>query len=120
VVSIKCGCTEHYFRKTDYKFECKKCYSRKSLRSGTVREQSKLPFRYWLMYIELMNITKKRFSALEMQRMLGHKEYLPIWYMMHKIKRVMSIRNSKHELNGCIEFDEGFFDRVDNKEVIEN
>jgi hypothetical protein len=32
----------------------------------------------------------------------------------------MNICNSKHELNGCIEFDEGFFERVDNKEVIEN
>jgi hypothetical protein len=67
-----------------------------------------------------MTITKKSFSALEMQQMLGHKEYLPIWYMMRKIRRLMNICNIKHELNGCIEFDEGFLDRVDNKEVIEN
>jgi hypothetical protein len=58
--------------------------------------------------IELMALTKKSFSALEMQRMMEHKEYLPIWYIMHKIRRVMSISSSKHKLNGCIEFDEGF------------
>lgn len=116
VVCQKCGCTEHYFRKGDYKFECKKCHSRKSLRAGTVMEQSNLPFRYWLICIELMTLTKKSFSALEMQRMLGHKRYEPIWYMMHKIRRVMSKRDDKYQLKGSVEFDEGFFERVDNKE----
>ncbi len=118
VVCAKCGCTEHYFRKTDYKFECKKCHSRKSLRAGTVMEQTNLPFRYWLICIELMTISKKSFSALEMQRMLGHKRYEPIWYMMHKIRRVMSKRDEKYQIKNSIEFDEGFFERVDNKEDI--
>jgi len=116
----KCGCMDHYFRKTDYKFECKKCHSRKSLRSGKVMEQNNLPFRYWLICIELMTLTRKSFSALEMQRMIGHKRYEPIRYMMHKIRRVMSIRDSKYQLNSCIKFDEGFFERVDNKEVLED
>ena len=66
-----------------------------------------------------MTLSKKSFSALEMQRMLGHKRYEPIWLMMHKIRRVMSKRDEKYKLNGCIEFDEGFFERVDNKDVIE-
>jgi len=83
-------------------------------------EQSNLPFRYWLLCMELMTLTKKSFSALEMQRRLGHKRYESIWHMMHKIRRVMSICDSKHALNGCIEFDEGFFERVDNKEVMED
>lgn len=118
VVCKKCQHTEHYFRKTDLKFQCKKCGNRQSLRSGTVMENTNLPFQYWMICLELMTLSKKSFSALEMQRMLGHRRYEPIWFMMHKIRRVMSIRDGKYKLNGCIEFDEGFFERVDNKDVI--
>lgn len=118
IVCKKCEHTEHYFRKTDLKFQCKKCGSRVSLRSGTVMENTNLPFQYWMLCIELMTLSKKSFSALEMQRMLGHKRYEPIWFMMHKIRRVMSKRDEKYQLKGCIEFDEGFFERVDNKDII--
>ncbi len=119
VVCKKCQHTAHYFRKTDLKFQCKKCGNRISLRSGTVMENSNLPFQYWMLCIELMTLAKKSFSALEMQRMLGHKRYEPIWFMMHKIRRVMSKRDEKYQLKGCLEFDEGFFERVDNKDIIE-
>ncbi len=119
LVCKKCQHTGHYFRKTDLKFQCKKCGSRISLRSGTVMENSNLPFQYWMLCIELMTLSKKSFSALEMQRMLGHKRYEPIWFMMHKIRRVMSKRDEKYQLKGCLEFDEGFFERVDNKDIIE-
>ena len=40
IVCKKCQHTEHSFRKTDLKFQCKKCGSRLSLRSGTVMENS--------------------------------------------------------------------------------
>ena len=70
-----------------------------------------------MLCIELMTLTKKSFSALEMQRMLGHKRYEPIWFMMHKIRRVMSKRDEKYQLKGSLEFDEGFFERVDNADV---
>ena len=30
----------------------------------------------------------------------------------------MSIRDEKYKLKGCIEFDEVFFERVDNKDII--
>jgi len=40
VVCKKCSHTEHYFRKGDLKFECKKCKSRQSIRTGTVMENS--------------------------------------------------------------------------------
>jgi hypothetical protein len=119
IVCKKCKHREYYFRKTDLKFQCKKCGSRISLRSGTVMENSNLPFHYWMICIELMTISKKSFSALEMQRMIGHKRYEPIWLMMHKIRRVMSKRDDKYQLDGCLEFDEGFFERVDNKNIIE-
>jgi len=122
ILCKKCQHTEHYFRKGDLKFErfaarCKKCKSRQSLRSGTVMEHSNLPFRYWMLCMELMTVSKKGFSALEMQRLIGHKRYEPIWYMMHKIRRIMGKRDNTYELSGSLEIDEGFFERVDNKEL---
>jgi hypothetical protein len=119
VVCKKCSHTAHYFRKCDLKFECKKCHSRQSIRSGTVMENSNLPIRYWMMCLELMTLTKKSFSALEMQRLIGHKRYEPIWYMMHKIRRIMGKRDELYQLSDQVEMDEGFFERVDNKDVKE-
>lgn len=120
VVCKKCSHSEHYWRKGDLKFECKKCKSRQGLRSGTVMENTNLPFRYWMLCLELMTLTKKGFSALEMQRLIGHKRYEPIWYMMHKIRRIMSKRDEEYTLSGEIEIDEGFFEKVDSKDVREN
>ena len=56
--------------------------------------------------------TKKSFSAKEIQRQLGHNRYEPIWAMLHKIRAVMGIRDSFHQLKGNIEVDEGFFETV--------
>ncbi len=49
-----------------------------------------------MLCIELITLLKKNFSALEMQRMLGHKRYEPIWFTKHKIGRVMSKRDEKY------------------------
>ena len=118
VVCKKCSHTAHYFRKGDLKFECKKCNSRQSIRTGTMMENTNLPIRYWMLCTELMTLTRKSFSALEMQRLIGHKRYEPIWYMMHKIRRVMGKRDDQYQLSDYVEMDEGFFERVDDKEVI--
>lgn len=70
---------------------------------------SKLPLMYWFTAIHLMTATKKTFSALEMQRQLGHKRYQPIWEMMHKLRSVMGVRDDKYKLQNTVELDEGFF-----------
>ena len=70
---------------------------------------SKLPMIYWFTAIHLLTSTKKTFSALEMQRQLGHKRYQPIWEMMHKLRSVMGERDAEYELTGTIELDEGYF-----------
>ena len=57
-----------------------------------------------------MSLTKKGFSALELQRLLGHKRYEPIWLMMPKIGISMGHRDDKYILDGYIEMDEGFFE----------
>lgn len=71
---------------------------------------SKLPFKYWFIAMHLLTATKHSFSALELQRQLGHKRYQPIWEMIHKLRSIMGMRDGKYTLKGDIEIDEGFKD----------
>ena len=73
---------------------------------------SKLPFQYWFIAMHLITSTKKSFSAKELQRQLGHKRYEPIWFMVHKLRSVMGLRDEQYQLKEEIELDEGFFETV--------
>jgi len=64
----------------------------------------------------MLTSTKKSFSALEIQRQLGHLYYEPIWYMLDKIRYAMGKRDDNYRLCNEIELDEGFFEIVPNKE----
>ena len=115
VVCAKCGCKEHHWDSYNKRWRCKKCNHETTLTAGTVMHGSKLPLMYWFTAIHLMTSTKKTFSALEMQRQLGHKRYQPIWEMMHKLRSVMGLRDGKHTLKGVVELDEGFFTCADGR-----
>lgn len=73
-----CGSEEHKWLERRIEFECKGCGKRISLKNGTIMEGSHLPFKYWFVAIHLLTSTKKSFSALELQRQLGHNRYEPI------------------------------------------
>lgn len=109
----KCEHDQHSFRKTDLKFQCKKCGYRMGLRSGTVMENSNLPFRHWLICIELMTLSKRKFSTLQIQYLLGHKRYEPIWLMVQKIHLVMNKRDKKYRLKAYTDFDNEFLEEIE-------
>lgn len=109
VVCKHCDCKEHIWNPAKLSFECRHCHSRQSLRSGTVMEHSKLPFRYWIATMFLLTSTKKSFSTEELRRQLGHKRYQPIWEMVCKLRDVMGKRDERYQLTGQVELDEGFF-----------
>jgi len=73
-------------------------------------ENSNLGYRVWLWALYLVSATKKGFSALEMQRLLGHSRYESIWLLLHKIRVSMGNRDDKYKLTGFIEMDEAFFE----------
>lgn len=75
VVCKRCGCKNHIWCPGKLSYECKHCHSRQSLRSGSVMEHYKLPFRYWIAAMFLLTSTKKSFSTEELRRQLGHKRY---------------------------------------------
>jgi hypothetical protein len=70
---------------------------------------SQLLFRYWFVVIHLLTSTKKSFSASELQRQLGYKNYDPIWAMLHKLRQVMGNRDARYSLKGIVELDGGYF-----------
>lgn len=109
IVCSKCGHIHHYWKKNRNEWQCKKCGHRTTLTSGTVMHGTKLPIMYWYIAMHLLTSTKKSFSALEMQRQLGHNRYQPIWELMHKLRNVMGQRDAEYQLCGSIELDEGFF-----------
>jgi len=108
----KCSNKSHYWKKKREQWECKQCSYRTTLKSGTVMQNSKLPFQYWFMAMHFITSTKKTFSAKEIQRQIGHKRYEPIWAMIHKIRSVMGLRDSQYTLGDEVELDEGFFETV--------
>ena len=108
VVCHKCGSQVHYWLKNKLSYECKHCHSRQSLRSGTVLEYTKLPFRYRYVAMHLLTGTKKSFSSSEMQRQLGHKRYQPIWELANKLRDVMGKRDNEYSLQEEIELDNAF------------
>ena len=116
----KCGCEKHYWLQDKWQWQCSECRFRTTLRSGTMMENSKMPFRMWFLTIAFMSFTKKGLSASEMQRQLGHKRYEPIWNMMHKIRQAMGNRDSLYQLEGSIEFDEGHFETEQNAAIRSN
>jgi ribosomal protein S27E len=111
----KCGNTTHYWKKNREQWECKKCSNRTTLKSGTVMENSKLPFKDWFLAMHLLTATKKSFSAKEIQRQLDKKRYEPVWAMLHKIRAIMGLREDEYVLYGECELDDGNFETVSKK-----
>jgi transposase-like protein len=109
VICSRCGSSVHYWIKSCLSYECKICCHRTSLRSGTIMQSSNLPFLIWYKTMFLMIVTKKGFSAKEIQKQLGLKRYEPVWQMTHKLRKAMGKRDSRYTLEGMIEMDEGYF-----------
>lgn len=105
-----CGSLVHYWIEKESRWKCQGCCKSMSLKTGTVMEHSNLGYKVWLWGLYFMSLTKKGFSALEMQRLVGHNRYEPIWLMMQKIRISMGHKDDSYTLDGYIEMDEGFFE----------
>jgi len=109
IICKNCGCEKHYWLKAKYQWQCSHCRFRTTLRSGSMMENSNLPFRTWYLAMAFMSFSKKGISAKELQRQLNHPRYRTVWTLMHRIRKAMGERDSLYNLEGMIEFDEGYF-----------
>lgn len=119
VKCTRCGHKQHYWIKSRWSYECKKCNHRTSLRSGTIMESSNLSFLIWYKTMFLLSATKKGFSSKEIQKQLGLKRYEPVWAMVHKLRKAMGKREERYTLEGMIEMDEAYF-TVEASEIEKN
>lgn len=113
----KCGCTKHYWLKGKDQWQCSECDFRTTLKSGSIMEGSKVDMHTWYKAMAFMTYSKKTISAAELQRQLNHPKYDTVWRLMHKIRSAMGKRDALYQLEGAIEFDEGYFERATSEKV---
>lgn len=51
-------------------------------------------------------------------RELGHSRWETVWKLMHKIRSKMGKRDNLYQLNGSVEFDEGYFEQATSERII--
>ena len=113
----KCGCEYHYWLKAKEQWQCSSCDFRTTLKSGSIMESSKVDFHTWYKAMAFMTYSKKTISAAELQRQLNHPKYDTIWRLMRKIRSAMGKRDALYQLEGAIEFDEGYFEKATSEKV---
>jgi len=89
------------------KYNCCKCRKPYALTQGTVFENTKLPFRKWIMAMYLHANSSKGISSYEMARLLGVTQKTA-WMMMHKIRKMYKSYMYSLSFSGTVEVDETY------------
>ncbi len=87
-------------------FECASCSYQFSVMTGTIFNDTHLPFEKWFAATLLLCEAKKGMSACQVQRTLGIS-YKTAWYLCHRIRAAMA-EVDKPMLSGEIEMDETY------------
>jgi len=82
-------------------YRCLYCRRQFSATVGTIFHDSHLPLTDWLLVIYLMDSSKRRISAKEVERMLG-VSYETAWNMHHRIGQAMEKQDQKAFLRKLI------------------
>ena len=88
-VCPNCGCIHdkiYHMACKDKNFYCNNCKYHFSVLTGTIFENTHLDLRMWLYAINLVIVSRKGISALQLQRELGMKSYKGAWRMMRQIR----------------------------------
>ena len=110
-VCPKCGCVHKriYHQKYDHrKLYCNNCKSEFSAFTNTIFENTHLDIRMWLYAINLVIVSKKGVSALQVKRELGMGSYNSAWRMMQQIRSAMKNENNKQLFEAIVEVDETY------------
>ncbi len=86
---------------------CRQCEGKPmfSLKTGTVMEGSKLPYRPWAIATSLFTTNIKGVSSLKLHRDLGISQKAA-WFMLHRLRKAYEIEVGP--FNGPIEVDEHY------------
>jgi transposase-like protein len=76
--------------------------------TGTVFEHTHLDIRMWLYAINLVNVSRKGISAMQLQRELGMKSYKGAWRMMKQIRMAVAKEEINSMFEAVVEIDETY------------
>jgi transposase-like protein len=90
-VCPRCGVMGDRIKKMEGKslragvYNCRDCRKPFSVTVGTVMERSKIALSKWILAAQIMASSKKGFSALQLQRMIG-TNYETAWFLFHRLR----------------------------------
>jgi transposase-like protein len=96
-------------------YQCNACREPFTAMIGTVMESSHVPMTKWALAFHLMASSKKGVSAHQLMRTLGLGSYRTAWFMAHRVREAMDIRDPE-PLGGkdkTVEADETFIGRLE-------
>lgn len=67
-------------------WKCSKCRKQFTVTVGTVMHRFHIPLSKWVMAFHPMSSSKQGISALQLQRVLGIKNYMNAWHLAHRIR----------------------------------
>lgn len=86
--------------------KCSKCRKQFTVTVGTVMHRSHIPLKKWVIAFHLMSSSKKGISALQLQRVLGIKNYKNAWHLAHRTRLAMTEGLGAFPLRGTVDVDE--------------
>ena len=107
----RCGSTEtceSSHKKMPY--WCKGCRSYFSVRTGTLMEDSRLPYRKWLTAIYLMGTSLKGVSSTKLANDIGITQK-SAWFLAHRIRQAWD--ENARQFFGSVEIDEAYLDGLE-------
>lgn len=110
-VCPKCGSIHKgiYHQKYNHRFMyCNNCKSEFSALKGTVFENTHLDLRMWLYAMNLVLVSRKGISALQLKRELGMGSYQSAWRMLQQIRKAMEKEEYKETFEAVVEIDETY------------
>lgn len=110
-VCPKCGSIHKgiYHQKYNHRFlYCNNCKSEFSALKGTIFENTHLDLRMWLYAMNLVLVSRKGISALQLKRELGMGSYQSAWRMLQQIRKAMEKEEYKETFEAVVEIDETY------------
>ena len=107
----KCGSMHKgiYHQKYNHRFlYCNNCKSEFSALKGTIFENTHLDLRMWLYAMNLVLVSRKGISALQLKRELGMGSYQSAWRMLQQIRKAMEKEEYKETFEAVVEIDETY------------
>ncbi|MCY3713590.1 MAG: hypothetical protein OXH02_09900 [Gemmatimonadetes bacterium] len=96
---------------------CRDCPNRRkfSVRTGTLLQSSKLPFRVLVIAIYLFTTGIKRMSSMKLHRDLS-VTYKTAWYLAHRLRKASEMDTSV--FTGPVDVDEAYFGGIEGDRLV--